>query len=615
MAETLNDLLNKFNSAPIAPTDPIVNALPVINSLVALVPEIGKVAVDSQGALHPEADNTVTGQTTFSKNPLGADGTYLVTNKVFTDAVKTLATDSSVLHKATDETITGKKTFQVVPVDNLGSEFATKALLSQLQTALNERVKTVTDNVNAIKQTLDNEVEEKLSKVITVDQMGSVDSLQTKDKTNAVNAINELAALVDRYYPMSSQAIPTTNNSYMNQALIYNTSQTDQSKLVREDNPYTLKFNVDYVGEDFSTNIAGTKLDGLKLTYGFKAIKINKGVSDAMVEIPFATTGEDKPTDGTFYTSVSDPIMLTPDNFAIGKQFELDFSGLGYAFTSTEKIAPVSPRLIITNNGDGTLAVQPEHGEYGAMDGSFVAWVFPYIKTITTYTVAQTTGKTLPVGYQYTLTNVGKNDSGHSFLGLPSTHFKVNLNDLSTGYSIDSLSNGIDIKLNVVGKMGAASRVERIINTQPTSTAGGNLNATSTTVSGNTTIVDVKISKDMLRIGEKVDFAIVVHNSVNGQLSDQADPVYTGGIHVEIITENILDLWVYDTISKALNYDGLYYWDPSIGPITIKGLVSNPSTKLEDDISSNGYMPHSGVGGFSNYFAKYSGETPAVIAI
>lgn len=294
--------------------------------------------------------------------------------------------------------------------------------------------------------------------LVTASQTGDVNKLLTKDKSNYVNAINELSSIVDRFYPVASQAIPTDNVSYSNQGLVYNYDPSNNTVIFRKNDPsYSINYDTSVVGTNFTENSGGlAPLGGIRIYFGFKAIHYINKTEGALSDINYYVWN---PNDSSTVQSgklglLKDiPYYLTSENFEVGSSYTIDFNGNGMNL-STSGNNRISPRLIISNNGNGVLNITPYHGEDFKDDKSEGYWIYPYITKMISYSVDTTAMKALPDGYSYEYVKDTSTSTIGNYLmawGQGSYQYKFDLNNLGNGYSIDSMGSSITINASIKG--------------------------------------------------------------------------------------------------------------------------------------------------------------------
>lgn len=300
--------------------------------------------------------------------------------------------------------------------------------------------------------------------LVTANQTGDVSKLLTRDKSNYVNSINELASIVDRFYPVASQAIPTDNISYSNQGLVYNYDPSKNTVTFRKnDSSYSINYDTSVVGTNFTENAGGAApLGGIRIYFGFKAIHYINGTEGTLSDINYYVWN---PNDSSTVKSgelgllKGIPYYLTSENFNVGSNYTIDFSGNGMNL-STSGNNRISPRLIISNKGNGVLNITPYHGEDFKDDKSEGYWIYPYITKMVSYSVDTTAMKALPNGYSYAYVKDTSPSSTGNYLtawGQGSYQYKFDLNNLGNGYSIDSMGSSITIKVSIKGNSSTGS--------------------------------------------------------------------------------------------------------------------------------------------------------------
>ncbi|QBJ03595.1 capsid and scaffold protein [Lactobacillus phage 3-521] len=292
--------------------------------------------------------------------------------------------------------------------------------------------------------------------LITASQTGDVSKLLTKDKSNYVNAINELSSIVDRFYPVASQAIPTDNVSYSNQGLVYNYDPSNNTVIFRKNDPsYSINYDTSVVGTNFTENSGGAApLGGIRIYFGFKAIHYINGTEGTLSDINYYVLDPTSTAkSGELGLLKGIPYYLTGENFTVGSNYTIDFSGNGMNL-STSGNNRISPKLIISNKGNGVLNITPYHGEDFKDDKSEGYWIYPYITKMVSYSVDTTAMKALPDGYSYDYVKDTNPSSTGNYLtawGQGSYQYKFDLNNLGNGYSIDSMGSSITINVSIKG--------------------------------------------------------------------------------------------------------------------------------------------------------------------
>ena len=290
----------------------------------------------------------------------------------------------------------------------------------------------------------------------TASQTGDVNKLLTKDKSSYVNSINELASIVDRFYPVASQVIPTDNISYSNQCLVYNYDPSKNTVTFRKnDASYSINYDTSAVGTNFTENSGGAApLDGIRIYFGFKSkhyINGSEGTLSNQSYYVWDPNNSGSIKRGRLGLLKGLPYYLTSDNFDVGSNYTIDFSGNGMNL-STSGNNRIAPKLIISNKGNGVLNITPYHGEDFRDDKSEGYWIYPYITKIVSYSVDTTAMKALPNGYSYDYVKDTSARSTGNYLtawGQGSYQYKFDLNNLGNGYSIDSMGSSITIKVSI----------------------------------------------------------------------------------------------------------------------------------------------------------------------
>ena len=292
--------------------------------------------------------------------------------------------------------------------------------------------------------------------LITASQTGDVSKLLTKDKSSYVGAINELSSIVDRFYPVASQAIPTDNVSYSNQGLVYNYDPSNNTVIFRKNDPsYSIKYDTSVVGTNFTENAGGAApLSGIRIYFGFKAIHYINGTEGTLSDINYYVLDHTSTAkSGELGLLKGIPYYLTGENFNVGSNYTIDFSGNGMNL-STSGNNRISPRLIISNKGNGVLSVTPYHGEDFKDDKTEGYWIYPYITKMVSYSVDTAAMKALPNGYSYEYVKDANRSNTGNYLtawGQGSYQYKFDLNNLGNGYSIDSMGSSITINVSIKG--------------------------------------------------------------------------------------------------------------------------------------------------------------------
>ncbi|QBJ03869.1 putative capsid protein [Lactobacillus phage SAC12B] len=379
----------------------------------------------------------------------------------WTPAPEDKADDSKVVHNSGNEEIGGQKTFDTAPIDKTtGNPYSTK---SDIATAINAATANMVDSTKDTNFT-GNITFDNTPKMIngdplvTASQTGDVNKLLTKDKSNYVNAINELSSIVDRFYPVASQAIPTDNVSYSNQGLVYNYDPSNNTVTFRKSDPsYSINYDTSVVGTNFTENAGGSApLGGIRIYFGFKAIHYVNKTEGTLSDINYYVWNPNDDStvkSGELGLLKAIPYYLTSENFEVGSSYTIDFSGNGMNL-STSGNNRISPRLVISNEGNGVLNITPYHGEDFKDDKSEGYWIYPYITKMISYSVDTTAMKALPDGYSYDYvkdTNPSTTGNYLTAWGQGSYQYKFDLNNLGNGYSIDSMGSSITINVSIKG--------------------------------------------------------------------------------------------------------------------------------------------------------------------
>ena len=418
----------------------------------------------------------------------------------------------------------------------------------------------------------------------TASQTGDVNKLLTKDKSSYVNSINELASIVDRFYPVASQVIPTDNISYSNQCLVYNYDPSKNTVTFRKnDASYSINYDTSAVGTNFTENSGGAApLDGIRIYFGFKSEHYINGSEGTLSDQSYyvwdpSNSGSIK--SGSLGLLKGIPYYLTSDNFDVGSNYTIDFSGNGMNLSASGNNR-IAPKLIISNKGNGVLNITPYHGEDFRDDKSEGYWIYPYITKIVSYSIDTTAMKALPNGYSYDYVKDNSAQSTGNYLtawGQGSYQYKFDLNNLGNGYSIDSMGSSITINVSIKGTESST--------TSPYGATDGYKssqfpNGTFTTYSG-----DTVIGQSAINLSWRLSKEDVVSSSYTAYYQAMAggNSAIFYAIKLVINNDNTISIYVVNPFA-SYNYNYTYTTNPSMSSPNAQPISNSTTISIVNNV-------------------------------
>ena len=418
----------------------------------------------------------------------------------------------------------------------------------------------------------------------TASQTGDVNKLLTKDKSSYVNSINELASIVDRFYPVASQVIPTDNISYSNQCLVYNYDPSKNTVTFRKnDASYSINYDTSAVGTNFTENSGGAApLDGIRIYFGFKSEHYINGSEGTLSDQSYyvwdpSNSGSIK--SGSLGLLKGIPYYLTSDNFDVGSNYTIDFSGNGMNLSASGNNR-IAPKLIISNKGNGVLNITPYHGEDFRDDKSEGYWIYPYITKIVSYSIDTTAMKALPNGYSYDYVKDNSAQSTGNYLtawGQGSYQYKFDLNNLGNGYSIDSMGSSITINVSIKGTESST--------TSPYGATDGYKssqfpNGTFTTYSG-----DTVIGQSAINLSWRLSKEDVVSSSYTAYYQAMAggSSAIFYAIKLVINNDNTISIYVVNPFA-SYNYNYTYTTNPSMSSPNAQPISNSTTISIVNNV-------------------------------
>ena len=418
----------------------------------------------------------------------------------------------------------------------------------------------------------------------TASQTGDVNKLLTKDKSSYVNSINELASIVDRFYPVASQVIPTDNISYSNQCLVYNYDPSKNTVTFRKnDASYSINYDTSAVGTNFTENSGGAApLDGIRIYFGFKSEHYINGSEGTLSDQSYYVWDPNNSGSikrGRLGLLKGIPYYLTSDNFDVGSNYTIDFSGNGMNLSASGNNR-IAPKLIISNKGNGVLNITPYHGEDFRDDKSEGYWIYPYITKIVSYSIDTTAMKALPNGYSYDYVKDNSAQSTGNYLtawGQGSYQYKFDLNNLGNGYSIDSMGSSITINVSIKGTESST--------TSPYGATDGYKssqfpNGTFTTYSG-----DTVIGQSAINLSWRLSKEDVVSSSYTAYYQAMAggSSAIFYAIKLVINNDNTISIYVVNPFA-SYNYNYTYTTNPSMSSPNAQPISNSTTISIVNNV-------------------------------